>query len=84
MKARFPGTPRFWLKEMTDHLNHQLNVDVDPTFSGKPRDFPSSLMSSELRGIITSTFSECGSDTLQAFYEEWVLTMPTEINRGMF
>lgn len=82
-KARFSGSPLIWLKDLTTYLNNHLNVEADPTFPGKPVDYPSSLMSSELKKCITSTINSCNHEALQAFYLQTLITLPTDINRGL-
>lgn len=70
VKARFANSRLLWLKELTSYLNNHLSsVDTDPTFAGKPRDYPSSLLSSELRQMITTTIRDCG-DEAKIFYTQ--------------
>ena len=83
VKARFANSRLLWIKELTSFLNNHLNVDTDPTFSGKPRDYPSSLLSSELKQLITSTIKEVGAEEGKIFYTQSLITMPTDINRGV-
>lgn len=84
VKARFSGSSLLWLKELASYLNNNLNVDTDPVFSGKPRDYPTNLLSSDLRNIITSTIHSCEDDVLNNFYDQSLITMPSDMNRGMF
>lgn len=83
VKARFANSRLLWLKELTSYLNNNLSVETDPTFAGKPRDYPSSLLSPELKGIITTTIKECGAEEARIFYTQSLITMPTDINRGV-
>jgi len=82
-KARFNAAPLIWLKDLTTYLNNHLNVEADSTFSGKAQDYPSSLMSSDLKKCITSTITSCNQEALQAFYLQTLITLPTDINRGL-
>jgi len=82
-KARFSGTPSIWLKDLTTYLNNHLNVESDPNFSGKPVDYPSSLMTPDLKKCIASTISSCNHEALQAFYLQTLIALPTDINRGV-
>ena len=82
VKARLPGSRLMWLKELTNHLNHELNVETDPLFGGKSRDYPSCLLTSELRNLIKSTIEACEEEALQLFLQQNLITMPTDINRG--
>lgn len=82
IKARLPSSPLFWLKELVTTLNSSFSVDTDPTFSGKPYDYPSSLLSSDLKSIIRTTIESCGDDELSTFFEQSLIIMPSEMNRG--
>ncbi len=82
VKARFAGARLLWLKELTSYLNNNMNVDSDPVFAGKPRDYPANSLSPELKSIITSTIQSCEDEVLNIFYDQTLLTMPSDMNRG--
>ena len=82
VKARFAGSRLLWLKELATYLNNNMNVESDPVFSGKPRDYPANSLSPDLKNIITSTISSCEEEVLNAFYDQVLLTLPSEMNRG--
>ena len=84
VKARFSGTTLFWLKELTNYLNNNLSTESDPIFAGKPRDYPSNLLSSDLKNIITSTIQSCDNEVLNTFYNQCLITLPSDMNRGKF
>lgn len=82
IKARFAGSRLLWLKELSTYLNNHLLVETDPTFAGKPRDFPASLLNPDLRSVITSTIQSCEDEVLDLFYDQSLITIPAEMNRG--
>lgn len=83
IKARFAGSRLLWVKELATYLNNHLLVETDPTFAGKPRDYPASLLNPDLRSVITSTLQSCEDEVLDLFYDQSLITIPAEMNRGL-
>lgn len=82
VKARFSSSRLLWLKELASYLNNHTSTEIDPVFSGKSRDYPSNILSSELKTLITSTIQFCDDEALSAFFDQSLITMPSEMNRG--
>jgi hypothetical protein len=72
-----------WLRELTNHLNHELNVETDPVYSGKSRDYPSCLLTPPLRDIIKSIIEVSEEEVLKLFLQQSLITIPSEMNRGL-
>jgi hypothetical protein len=72
-----------WLRELTNHLNHELNVETDPVYSGKSRDYPSCLLTPQLRDIIKSIIEVSEEEVLKLFLQQSLITIPSEMNRGL-
>ncbi|XP_032792088.2 transmembrane protein 214-A [Daphnia magna] len=83
VKARFSSSRLLWLKELASYLNNHTSTEIDPVFSGKSRDYPSNILSSELKTLITSTIQFCDDEALSAFFDQSLITMPSEMNRGV-
>ena len=83
VKARLPGSKLMWLRELTNHLNHELNVETEPLYSGKSRDYPSCLLTPQLRDIVKSTIEVCDEESLKLFLQQSLVTIPSEMNRGL-
>lgn len=82
VKARFSNSRLQWLKEVASYLNDHTSPDADPIFSGKPRDYPSNILTTELKAIITSTIKSCDEEAHKDFFGQSLITMPSEMNRG--
>ena len=82
VKARFSNSRLQWLKELASYLNNHTNAEADPIFSGKPRDYPSSILTPDLKTSITSTIKSCDDEACSAFFEQSLITLPSEMNRG--
>ncbi len=82
VKARFGNSRLQWLKEISTYLNDHTSAEADPIFSGKPRDYPSNILTPELKTIITSTIKSCDDEAINIFFDQSLITMPSEINRG--
>ncbi|XP_036290871.1 transmembrane protein 214 isoform X2 [Pipistrellus kuhlii] len=76
----FSGNPSVWLKDLASYLNYKLQAPLsEPTLSQHTHDYPYSLVSRELRGIIRGLLAKAGS--LELFFDHCLFTMLQELDK---
>ncbi|KAI4587904.1 hypothetical protein MJG53_020582, partial [Ovis ammon polii x Ovis aries] len=77
----FSGNPSVWLKDLASYLNYKLQVPPsEPTLSQHPHDYPYSLVSRELRGIIRGLLAKAAG-SLELFFDHCLFTMLQELDK---
>ncbi|XP_008047045.2 transmembrane protein 214, partial [Carlito syrichta] len=77
----FSGNPSVWLKDLASYLNYKLQAPPgEPTLSQHPHDYPYSLVSRELRGIIRGLLAKAAG-SLELFFDHCLFTMLQELNK---
>ncbi|XP_037384258.1 transmembrane protein 214 [Talpa occidentalis] len=77
----FPGNPSVWLKDLASYLNYKLQAPLsEPTLSQHPHDYPYSLVSRELRGIIRGLLAKAAG-SLELFFDHCLFTMLQELDK---
>uniref|UniRef100_A0A8C9DFJ3 Transmembrane protein 214 n=1 Tax=Prolemur simus TaxID=1328070 RepID=A0A8C9DFJ3_PROSS len=77
----FSGNPSVWLKDLASYLNYKLQAPLsEPTLSQHTHDYPYSLVSRELRGIIRGLLAKA-SGSLELFFDHCLFTMLQELDK---
>ncbi|XP_023442610.1 transmembrane protein 214 isoform X2 [Dasypus novemcinctus] len=77
----FSGNPSVWLKDLASYLNYKLQVPLsEPTLSQHTHDYPYSLVSQELRGIIRGLLAKAAG-SLELFFDHCLFTMLQELDK---
>ncbi|KAB0399838.1 hypothetical protein E2I00_013770 [Balaenoptera physalus] len=77
----FSGNPSVWLKDLASYLNYKLQVPPsEPTLSQHTHDYPYSLVSRELRGIIRGLLAKA-AESLELFFDHCLFTMLQELDK---
>ncbi|XP_003472945.1 transmembrane protein 214 [Cavia porcellus] len=77
----FTGNPSVWLKDLASYLNYKLQAPrSEPTLSQHPHDYPYSLVSWELRGIIQGLLTKAPA-SLELFFDHCLFTMLQELDK---
>ncbi|XP_012659212.1 transmembrane protein 214 isoform X1 [Otolemur garnettii] len=77
----FSGNPSVWLKDLASYLNYKLQAPLsEPTLSQHTHDYPYSLVSRELRGIIRGLLAKAAG-SLELFFDHCLLTMLQELDK---
>lgn len=77
----FTGNPSVWLKDLASYLNYKLQTPrVEPTLSQYPHDYPYSLVSRELRGIIRGLLTKAAG-SVELFFDHCLFTMLQELDK---
>ncbi|XP_011060330.1 PREDICTED: transmembrane protein 214-A isoform X2 [Acromyrmex echinatior] len=83
-QVRFPDAPLLWLKELNAFLNIKIPINKeDAIFSGKPKDYPLSLVPKTISSILERAVEMTGQQTIQIFYENTLTTMATDMVKGI-
>nr|XP_045006104.1 transmembrane protein 214 isoform X2 [Jaculus jaculus] len=78
----FTGNPSVWLKDLASYLNYKLQAPrSEPTLSQHPHDYPYSLVSRELRGIIQGLLIKAAG-SLELFFDHCLFTMLQELDKA--
>ncbi|XP_051174489.1 transmembrane protein 214-A [Leptopilina boulardi] len=79
-QTRFPGAPLIWLKDLVAFLNMKIPLEViDPIFSGRPDDYPASVVPKSIRIILEKAIQISGSQNVQLFYEFNLTAMASDL-----
>ncbi|XP_011869469.1 PREDICTED: transmembrane protein 214-A [Vollenhovia emeryi] len=82
-QVRFPEAPLLWLKELDAFLNIKIPVNKeDVIFSGKPKDYPLSLVPKAISSILERAVEMTGQQSVQIFYENTLTAMATDMVKG--
>ncbi|XP_048209222.1 transmembrane protein 214 [Perognathus longimembris pacificus] len=77
----FTGNPSIWLKDLASYLNYKLQAPrSEPTLSQHTHDYPYSLVSRELRGIIRGLLTKAAG-SLELFFDHCLFTMLQELDK---
>ncbi|XP_024408322.2 transmembrane protein 214 [Desmodus rotundus] len=77
----FSGNPSVWLKDLASYLNYKLQAPPsEPTLSQHTHDYPYSLVSRELRGIIRGLLAKAAG-SLEFFLDHCLFTMLQELDK---
>lgn len=77
----FSGNPSVWLKDLASYLNYKLQAPLsEPTLSQHTHDYPYSLVSRELRGIIRGLLAKAAG-CLELFFDHCLFTMLQELDK---
>lgn len=77
----FTGNPSVWLKDLASYLNYKLQAPPsEPTLSQHTHDYPYSLVSRELRGIIRGLLTKAAG-SLELFFDHCLFTMLQELDK---
>ncbi|XP_017799561.1 PREDICTED: transmembrane protein 214-A [Habropoda laboriosa] len=80
---RFPEAPLIWLKDLAAFLNVKIPIDKeDAVFSGKPKDYPLSIVPKPISSTLEKAIEVAGKQTAQLFYENTLTTMATDMVKG--
>ncbi|XP_072763950.1 transmembrane protein 214-A [Anoplolepis gracilipes] len=83
-QIRFPEAPLLWLKELNAFLNIKIPISKEDTiFSGKPKDYPLSLVPKAISSILEQAVEMAGQQTIQTFYENTLVAMATDMVKGV-
>nr|XP_033332870.1 transmembrane protein 214-A [Megalopta genalis] len=83
-QTRFPEAPLIWLKDLAAFLNLKIPVDKeDAVFSGKPKDYPLSIVPKPIYSILDKAIELAGKQTAQLFYENTLTAMATDMVKGL-
>ncbi|XP_029659643.1 transmembrane protein 214-A-like [Formica exsecta] len=83
-QIRFPEAPLLWLKELDAFLNIKIPISKEDTiFSGKPKDYPLSLVPKAISSIFEQAVEMAGQQTIQIFYENTLTAMATDMVKGI-
>lgn len=77
----FTGNPSVWLKDLASYLNYKLQAPrSEPSLSQHPHDYPYSLVSRELRGIIRGLLTKAAG-SVELFFDHCLFTMLQELDK---
>uniref|UniRef100_A0A8C3WL63 Transmembrane protein 214 n=1 Tax=Catagonus wagneri TaxID=51154 RepID=A0A8C3WL63_9CETA len=77
----FSENPSVWLKDLASYLNYKLQTPTsEPTLSQHTHDYPYSLVSRELRGIIRGLLAKAAG-SLELFFDHCLFTMLQELDK---
>ncbi|XP_004377656.1 transmembrane protein 214 [Trichechus manatus latirostris] len=80
-QSMFSGNPSVWLKDLASYLNYKLQAPLsEPTLSQHTHDYPYSLVSRELRGIIRGLLAKAAG-SLELFFDHCLFTMLQELDK---
>ncbi|CAK9807022.1 Transmembrane protein 214 [Anthophora plagiata] len=82
-QTRFPEAPLIWLKDLAAFLNVKIPIDKeDAVFSGKPKDYPLSIVPKPISSTLEKAIEVAGKQTAQLFYENTLTLMATDMVKG--
>lgn len=82
-QTRFPEAPLIWLIDLAAFLNAKMPIDKeDAIFSGKPKDYPLSIVPKPISSTLEKAIEMAGKQTAQLFYENTLTTMATDMVKG--
>lgn len=82
-QTRFPEFPLIWLKDLAAFLNLKIPVEKeDAIFSGKPKDYPLSIVPKPISSVLYKAIEIAGKQTAQLFYENTLTAMATDMVKG--
>ncbi|XP_032669571.1 transmembrane protein 214-A isoform X1 [Odontomachus brunneus] len=83
-QARYPEAPLIWLKDLAAFLNVKIPIDKeDAIFSGKPKDYPLSLVPKTISSTLERVVEMAGQQSVQHFYEITLTSMATDMVKGI-
>ncbi|KAK2576811.1 hypothetical protein KPH14_005446 [Odynerus spinipes] len=83
-RLQFPEAPLIWLKDLAAYLNIKIPIEKeDATFSGKPKDYPLSIVPKSVSSTMEKAITMAGQQTAQLFYEITLTTMATDMVKGI-
>ncbi|EFN79101.1 transmembrane protein 214-A [Harpegnathos saltator] len=83
-QARYPEAPLIWLKDLAAFLNVKVPIDKeDAIFSGKPKDYPLSLVPKAISSTLEHVVEMAGQQSAQHFYEITLTSMATDMVKGI-
>ncbi|KAL2730047.1 transmembrane protein 214-A [Vespula maculifrons] len=82
-RLQYPEAPLIWLKNLVAYLNIKIPIEKeDAIFSGKPKDYPLSIVPKSISSTMERAVTMAGQQTAQLFYEITLTTMATDIAKG--
>ncbi|KAI4493719.1 hypothetical protein M0804_001895 [Polistes exclamans] len=82
-KLQYPEAPLIWLKNLVAYLNVKIPIEKeDAVFSGKPKDYPLSIVPKSISSTMERAVKMAGEQTAQLFYEITLTTMATDMAKG--
>ncbi|XP_043669609.1 transmembrane protein 214-A [Vespula pensylvanica] len=82
-RLQYPDAPLIWLKNLVAYLNIKIPIEKeDAIFSGKPKDYPLSIVPKSISSTMERAVTMAGQQTTQLFYEITLTTMATDIAKG--
>ncbi|XP_014473777.1 PREDICTED: transmembrane protein 214-A isoform X2 [Dinoponera quadriceps] len=83
-QARYPEAPLIWLKNLAAFLNVKIPIDKeDAIFSGKPKDYPLSLVPKAISSTLERVVEMAGQQSVQCFYESTLTSMAIDMVKGI-
>ncbi|KAK2503870.1 hypothetical protein MC885_014437 [Smutsia gigantea] len=80
-QSMFSGNPSVWLKDLASYLNYKLQAPLsEPTLSQHTHDYPYSLVSWELRGIVRGLLAKAAG-SLELFFDHCLFSMLQELEK---
>ncbi|XP_015190822.1 PREDICTED: transmembrane protein 214-A [Polistes dominula] len=82
-KLQYPEAPLIWLKNLVAYLNVKIPIEKeDAVFSGKPKDYPLSIVPKSISSTMERAVTMAGQQTAQLFYEITLTAMATDMAKG--
>lgn len=82
-KLQYPEAPLIWLKNLVAYLNIKIPIEKeDAVFSGKPKDYPLSIVPKSISSTMERAVTMAGQQTAQLFYEISLTAMATDMAKG--
>lgn len=83
-QARYPEASLIWLKDLAAFLNIKIPIDKeDAIFSGKPKDYPLSLVPKAISSTLERAVEVAGQQSVQLFYENTLTLMATDMIKSV-
>ncbi|XP_068678682.1 transmembrane protein 214-A-like [Montipora foliosa] len=85
LESYFPNNPSIWLTDIAAHLQLKLKgvPQKDPTFEGKPLDYPMCLLPSHLTNFLRDLLKRCMQPALKMVYQRSIGNIVDELSKGL-
>ncbi|XP_029185282.2 transmembrane protein 214-B-like [Acropora millepora] len=84
LESGYPNNQPIWLTDVITHLQSKLKgvPQKDPSFDGKPADYPMCMLPSDLKTLLHNLLKKCSQPTLKLVYKRSVENIVQDLKNG--
>lgn len=84
LESAFPNNQSLWLTDISAHLQSKIKgvPQKDPSFEGKPADYPMCMLPSDLKTFLHNLLKKCSQPTLKLVYKRSVENITQDLRNG--